>query len=118
MNFLTGMIGVKIDAVKLDILVNDEFDQGAFGIPGKVLHTLGHSASSISVLLNNGEALVGDLIRQEKQGVIGLGMFYQDRVVALESLRKISHYNPRIIYLSHGDAIEGKRLKEYLDTIQ
>ncbi len=42
------------------ILVEDAFDLGAFGIAGRVLHTPGHTAGSLSVVLDSGEAFVGD----------------------------------------------------------
>lgn len=42
------------------ILVEDNFDLAGFGIAGRVLHTPGHTAGSLSVVLDSGEAFVGD----------------------------------------------------------
>ena len=36
-----------------------------YGIPGKIIYTPGHSMGSVSVLLDNGEAFVGDLAMNE-----------------------------------------------------
>lgn len=118
LNILTGFMGPKIDAVNPDIVIDDEYDLSEFGISGKVIHTPGHSQSSISIVLDNGEALVGDLIREEKPGVIGLGMFYEDKEIALESLRKIAGFDPRTIYLSHSDPIDNRELNDFIAAHQ
>lgn len=52
--------------VEPDILVQKELDLRPYGIPGRVVHTPGHTAGSVSVLLESGDALVGD-------NVLGLG---------------------------------------------
>ena len=118
MLILSGFLGSKIETVKADILIDEAFDLSEFGISGKVIHTPGHSQSSISILLDNGEALVGDLIREEKPGVVGLGMFYEDRETALESVKKIAEFNPRIIYLSHGSTIDDQIFSQFVASNQ
>ncbi|MBS3815938.1 MAG: MBL fold metallo-hydrolase [Candidatus Thermoplasmatota archaeon] len=45
-----------------DILVGERFDLSELGINGSVVHTPGHTPGSISVVLDSGEALVGDLV--------------------------------------------------------
>jgi hypothetical protein len=46
----------------VDIVAGDEeISLVEYGIPGKVIHTPGYSLGSVSVLLENGEAFVGDL---------------------------------------------------------
>jgi glyoxylase-like metal-dependent hydrolase (beta-lactamase superfamily II) len=52
----------RFPAVRPDILLPDEMDLKSFGVEGKVVFTPGHTAGSISVLLNTGEAIVGDLL--------------------------------------------------------
>lgn len=42
------------------ILVDDAFDLGEFGVAGRVIHTPGHTGGSVSVILDSGEAFVGD----------------------------------------------------------
>jgi hydroxyacylglutathione hydrolase len=41
---------------------NDTLDLSRYGIPGKIGHTPGHTAGSISVELSSKDALVGDLV--------------------------------------------------------
>jgi len=118
LNFMTSFLGSNIEAVTADVVMDEEFDLDEYGISGKVIHTPGHSQSSISIVLDNGEALVGDLIREEKPGVLGLGMFYEDGETALESVKKIEAYKPRIIYLSHSTTIDINDLNEFIATHQ
>lgn len=47
-------------SVKADILIDEELDLTIYGIPGRVIHTPGHTAGSVTVVLDNGEAFVGD----------------------------------------------------------
>lgn len=116
LNLLTSLMGSKFDGVHPDIVVEDDFDLAEYGIAGKIIHTPGHSPSSISIMLDNGEALIGDLVRGEAPNEIGLGMFYEDRDVLLESLERVAAFEPRIIYLSHGTHIENSTLKGVIEA--
>ena len=118
LNRMTGLLGSGIDPATADILVDGEYDLEEFGVLGKVIHTPGHSQSSLSIIFDQGEALVGDLIRGEQPGKIGFGMFYEDRATALESVKKIAAFNPRIIYLSHGKTIDQQILNEFIAANQ
>ena len=118
LNFMTGLLGTKFEGVKPDIVVTDEFDLGEYGIAGKIIHTPGHSPSSISIILDNGEALVGDIVREEEPGVIGVGMFYEDEQALLGSLEKIAAYESSIIYLSHGNYIDNLALSNAIEAIK
>ena len=51
-----------------DITVKDGDKLEIGEVSLKVIHTPGHSASSVSILLDNGEALIGDLVRDEGGG--------------------------------------------------
>lgn len=42
------------------ILVDEVFDLAGFGIAGRIVHTPGHTAGSLSVVLDSGEAFIGD----------------------------------------------------------
>lgn len=112
MNYLTRWM--SFTGTTPDILVDDEFALNDYGIPGKIVHTPGHSPSSISILLDSGEALIGDLVREEDSGDIGLGAFYEDKRVLLESLEKVVAHEPRIIYLSHGTTTDTSTLKRVI----
>jgi hydroxyacylglutathione hydrolase len=114
MNYLTKWM--SFTGVEPDIVMDDEFDLNEYGIAGKIIHTPGHSASSISIILGNGEALIGDMVRDEDSGEIGLGVFYEDKEVLLDSLQRVAAYEPRIIYLSHGTHIDNSTMKEVIEA--
>ena len=42
------------------IIVEGEFDLSCFGVQGKIIPTPGHTAGSVSVILDSGDAFVGD----------------------------------------------------------
>lgn len=45
-----------------DILIDTAYDLNFYGVAGKVIPTPGHSECSVSVLLDSGDAVVGDLL--------------------------------------------------------
>jgi hydroxyacylglutathione hydrolase len=56
------MLPAHIQATNVDLKIGDEgFSLSEYGIPGKLIHTPGHSSGSISVLLESGEAFVGEM---------------------------------------------------------
>jgi len=112
---LSGLTG-SLEITKADFVVDDAFDLSPFGITGKVIHTPGHSASSLSILLGNGEALVGDLVRDQRSGEIGLGMFHEDEQVLFDSLDRVLALEPRAIYLSHGGCVDHQALKAFAEA--
>ena len=50
----------RFTAVSPDITIGDKFDLGVYGVQGRVITTPGHTMGSISVVLESGEAFVGD----------------------------------------------------------
>ena len=116
MNGLSRLL--KYQGLEPDIQIDDEYDLSEYGIAGKIIHTPGHSASSVSIVLDNGEALIGDMVRDEGVGEIGLGAFYEDKQLLLESLEQVVDLAPERIYLSHGSTIDNATLKSVIETNQ
>jgi glyoxylase-like metal-dependent hydrolase (beta-lactamase superfamily II) len=116
LNFLTGLKGSGFEGVHPDILVDEEFNLAEYGIAGRIIHTPGHSPSSLSIILDTGEALVGDMVRGEAPDKISLGMFYQDKLALLASLETVAALEPRIIYLSHGTYIDNNALRAAIEA--
>ncbi|MBN1663541.1 MAG: MBL fold metallo-hydrolase [Deltaproteobacteria bacterium] len=52
---------IQFMAVDADVMINRETFLHAYGISGRVLPTPGHTAGSLSVILENGATFVGDL---------------------------------------------------------
>jgi len=84
------------------------------GIDGKILYTPGHSEDSISVLLSDGSAIVGDLamnpfyfkICHNKYRPIWL----QDIKEVHKSWGKLVDYGAKMIYPAHGKPFSVKKL--------
>lgn len=58
----------EIEPFNADIIIkdNDIFDLKPYGAAGKIIHKPGHTDGSISVLLESGHAVVGDLFSARK----------------------------------------------------
>ena len=84
---------------------NEEFLKG-IGIDGVILHTPGHTSTrdSISVLLSDGRAFVGDAAMNFLRwtGVGHRPIYIEDINTVYESWRKLRERGARVIYPSHG----------------
>ncbi|MFO7633107.1 MAG: MBL fold metallo-hydrolase, partial [Caldilinea sp.] len=49
-------------------LIDGDFDLRSFGVDGRVFATPGHTPGSISILLDSGDAIVGDLLMGGRMG--------------------------------------------------
>jgi glyoxylase-like metal-dependent hydrolase (beta-lactamase superfamily II) len=92
---------------KDDIIVNGDDYQvlRQIGVNGNILYTPGHSKDSISILLDNGNAFVGDLVMNNfNSGNIKFMPFLVDnKDVVLEGWDKVIDNGAKIIYPAHGD---------------
>jgi glyoxylase-like metal-dependent hydrolase (beta-lactamase superfamily II) len=88
-----------------------------YAIDGKVIHTPGHTQGSVTIILENGEMLLGDLVR-ETDAKIHIGRFYEDTDVLVQSLETLATYNARKIYMSHGTLIDNKMLRQSIEDIK
>ncbi len=99
------MRSARISATKVDIVLRDEeFSLVPFGIPGKVLYTPGHTMGSVSVLLETGDACVGDLAMNGFPFHLrpGLPVFAEDLELVKKSWRLLLDQGAKIIYPGHG----------------
>ncbi len=96
---------LRFGATRADIVIGDEgLSLLPFGIHGRVIHTPGHSDGSVSVLLDRGEAFVGDLVagpvwprRQARLPPAG-----EDQEQMRASLRNLVGQGAKMIYPGHG----------------
>lgn len=99
----------RAPALEPDVVFDAEFRLHDYGVAGTVLHTPGHTPGSVSVLLESGEAVVGDMVMG---GLLGLLHRPGPPVVAWdinsnrESLRRLLAFSPRIVYVTHGRPFE------------
>jgi glyoxylase-like metal-dependent hydrolase (beta-lactamase superfamily II) len=94
-----------IPAADVEIVLGDEpFPLTDYGIPGRVLYTPGHSYGSVSLLLDSGDAFVGDLAMNQFPMCLGPGfpVFAQDMPKVKESWRLVLDAGAETIYPGHG----------------
>jgi len=96
---------IHIPGFEVDILAGDEdISLAEFGIPGKVVYTPGHSWGSVSILLDSGEAFVGDLAMNMLPMRLkpGLAVFGDDIQIFKKSWQKLMDMGARMVYPAHG----------------
>jgi len=125
----TGLILQPYSPFTPDLLPGngESLDLTPFGVSGRALHTPGHTSGSISLELEGGDALVGDLIASGilLGGLVRKGRairppFEDDpRAVATE-LRRLADAGTRRFHLGHGgplDVAEVRRHASKLATV-
>jgi hydroxyacylglutathione hydrolase len=84
-----------------DIIIENGLDLNEFGVNGKVIPTPGHTKGSVSIFLNSGSCIVGDIFGKTL-GKVTSSMFCNDIEENRKSIGKIIGSNAVNLYLSHG----------------
>jgi hydroxyacylglutathione hydrolase len=98
---------IKMNAtngIDADILIEGEMDLTPYGIAGRVVPTPGHTRGSVSIFLDGGCALIGDLIFGGfvRKRAPGFPYFGYDNQEIYRSIQKVLDFDPKIIYAGHG----------------
>lgn len=96
---------VRIPPTTVDLVLGDEECSLAdYGIPGRIIYTPGHSMGSVSVLLETGDAFVGDLAMNEFPLRLspGLPIFAESMEKVKESWRLLLNEGAKTVYPAHG----------------
>jgi hydroxyacylglutathione hydrolase len=96
---------IEVPALEPDLIIDDGgLDLEPYGVAGRVVHTPGHSAGSVTVLLEGGEALVGDLAMNGPPMTLRprFGIFAHDAEQVPTSWRKVVELGATTIYPAHG----------------
>lgn len=111
---------IKIPSTKVEIAFDDEgLSLENYGIPGKVIHTPGHSSGSSTILLDSGEAFVGDLAMNKVPLRMspGLPIFADDLNVVIDSWEKLIQLGASTIYPAHGKPFSVDLIKKELSEM-
>jgi hydroxyacylglutathione hydrolase len=104
----------KFEPVEAEIVVSGEVSLEKFGIAGRVIPTPGHTAGSLSVLLADGQAFVGDLTANYVP--FGLSSvfppFADDGDELLESWMKLLAAGAQTIAPGHGQTFSAEVLRD------
>ncbi len=121
----TGAIQQPYPAFEPDILMDeDPVDLSPYGIPGQVIPTPGHTPGSISVCLQNQEAIVGDLI---SSGILLGGIccthkakrppFEEDPEAVGKALKSLVHGGIECCYMGHGGPLSRQEVERHADWL-
>jgi glyoxylase-like metal-dependent hydrolase (beta-lactamase superfamily II) len=92
---------LRYEPADYDLLVDEKLALEPFGFPGFILHTPGHSPGSISVVIDNEVAIVGDAIFGVLRGSV-FPPFAEDTVSMVESWKKLLDTGCGIYLPAHG----------------
>ena len=93
-----------IPKVEPDILVEGDYDLRPWGVDGKLIETPGHSVDSMSVVLDSGDVLVGDLIAAPPHGEVCLAFLSDtpdDNATLYASVDRVME-GAKCVYSGHG----------------
>lgn len=96
---------IKFPPAHVDVVLGDDsLSLADFGIPGRIIYTPGHSMGSVSVLLETGDAFVGDLAMNGLPLRLspGLPIFAEDLQKVKESWRLLLDLGAKTVYPAHG----------------
>lgn len=93
-----------------DILVEDRYDITELGIPAYLIHTPGHTSGSVSLIVDNEYAIVGDsMFGIFKRSI--LPPFADDPATLMRSWQALAETGCRIFYPGHGRPIDRLKLE-------
>jgi hydroxyacylglutathione hydrolase len=110
---------VHVKAAKVDVVLGDEgMSLAELGIAGRVIYTPGHSMGSVSVLLETGDAFVGDLAMNGfplRRGP-GLPVLAEDMTKVRASWRLLLGHGAQTIYPAHGRPFSAEVIRKVVGT--
>jgi glyoxylase-like metal-dependent hydrolase (beta-lactamase superfamily II) len=122
---LLGKIGVpfitwlypEAPATEVDLVIGDEeVSLDDYGISGQIIYTPGHTVGSVSVLLDSGEAFVGDLAMNKfpLRRTPGLPILVDDLEKVKESWKHLLELGVETVYPGHGQPFSVEIIKKAL----
>jgi len=108
---------IKLPPAKVDVPLGDGgLSLADYGVPGRVLHSPGHTAGSVSVLLDTGEAFVGDLAMNAFPLRLspGLPVLAEDPAAVVRSWRRLLESGATTVYPAHGKPFSADVIREAL----
>ena len=104
--------------VDADIIIGDEgLSLNNYGVYGRVFHTPGHTEGSCSVLLDSGEAFVGDLAMNCFPLCFSpsISIYSHDFQDLVQSWRLLLSSGAETIYPGHGERARADIIRELID---
>jgi glyoxylase-like metal-dependent hydrolase (beta-lactamase superfamily II) len=115
------LIHPHLPSVKVGRVIDDAgFSLAEYGIPGKVIHTPGHSMGSVSIVLESGEAFVGDSAMNDwfLRLTPGLPVLADDIKLVVESWKKLFGEKIQTVYPAHGKPFPIEVMRREVENFQ
>jgi glyoxylase-like metal-dependent hydrolase (beta-lactamase superfamily II) len=100
-----ALLHPKLPKLKVDVVIDDNgMSLSEYGIPGKVVYSPGHSMGHVSIILESGDAIVGDMAMNSwfLRLTPGLPVLADDIKLVVESWKKILPMGIKQVYPAHG----------------
>lgn len=87
-----------------EIIVDGELSLSEYGFDGRIIETPGHTNGSVSVIMDDGNIFIGDLIMGSMmgKGKPNFPMYADDVQKVKESIKKVIALSPKTVYCGHG----------------
>jgi hydroxyacylglutathione hydrolase len=97
-----------------DVILNGTESLASYGINAKLLKTPGHTKGSISVLLENGDAIIGDVLRGDflLKNRPNWHFFYDDPITVRSSVKKLLDLKLDTLFVGHGKPFSFQSLQQ------
>jgi hydroxyacylglutathione hydrolase len=102
-----------------DLVLTGEYNLNDHGVDARIIHTPGHTPGSVSVLLDQGDLIAGDMLTG---GFLGLLQyrpsnppFHDDPEQALDSLQTALSLRPHTLHIGHGGPMPAATVQRWLD---
>ena len=111
--------GAKFAPVPADFFSEDGMRLDEYGISARVVHTPGHTAGSLSVIMDDGDAIIGDVIMGGYLGGQFLATrpnwhyFAEDFQTNQRSLDRLLAETSGKLYVGHGGPVSQERVKRW-----
>jgi glyoxylase-like metal-dependent hydrolase (beta-lactamase superfamily II) len=123
----TGLIMRPYAPFTPDVLLQDgeSLDLQPYGLPGRVQHTPGHTAGSISIQMDGGDAMVGDLLASGVMlgGLLRTGYakrppFEDDPHQVADELQRLVDAGMQRFYMGHGGPLPASEVERHAQVLR
>jgi len=104
---------IRFDGVKSDMIISYDSNLSEYGFSAKILHTPGHTTGSISLVVDDRYAFVGDLCFNLPLSKHVVPPLYQDYKAVYDSWEKLNAVGVTEFYPGHGNKFS---ISKFLDS--
>ncbi len=96
-----------------DVLFEGTVSLADYGFPARVIPTPGHTPGSVSVITEDGDAIIGDIVARQFMmcGKASFPIFATEEAQVIASLKAILAENPRRCLSSHAGEVKVKEIE-------